>query len=564
MSAIAISLLIMTAVIRKLGDLDPDILAQGLLSLGLVLAEIAAFSLIAGGKTGVGTGAGILLISAALLVLVSVVERLGQIKGLETGLSAMAGMLLIVTLAIAAVPKDAILRAAGIAMVAAAVVAMAFALTLLSKLSYDEIERSLIVLAGGLVILAGGLYLMSGTLLASASLVIAALALVVLAGALSLFSIIKWSALEKGLAALAGVLVILGIAGLLLTPVIPTLTALAGSILLIGIAVAAIGVGVALLSYGLASLAISAAGVVGSLAVITSAIVGVIKAIFIGLGNGVLGFVEFIGASIGIIVEVVKVVLLALLDLIVEVAPDLFTTVMVLIKTFLSAIAESLPDIIDSAYSIMLAFLQGIADNIQGIVEAAYDIVINFLAGITEKTPDLVDGGFKFILTYIESLTDAIDKYMPDLVVAMVALGKAALGGFAEGFKLAFPDFNSSLASVGDVVTNALGISNTPDLNFAGAGSGTYSSPNASTINGYDDLASRIGLDEDVIQQAADLNQAIQSSNNGSTSPNSQSDAPTSQKQEVTFIQNNNSPKALNRIDIYRQTANQLLEFQRR
>ena len=68
-----------------------------------------------------------------------------------------------------------------------------------------------------------------------------------------------------GLLALAGVFAVLGIAGSLLTPVVPTLLVLQLPKILFGIAAVAVGVGVLAFSAGLAALATS--GVAGATAI---------------------------------------------------------------------------------------------------------------------------------------------------------------------------------------------------------------------------------------------------------------------------------------------------------
>ena len=63
--------------------------------------------------------------------------------------------------------------------------------------------------------------------------------------------------IAKALITIAGAFAIIGVAGLVLGPIIPTILALSGAIALLGIACVTIGAGVWLFSSGLAALAVA-------------------------------------------------------------------------------------------------------------------------------------------------------------------------------------------------------------------------------------------------------------------------------------------------------------------
>ena len=77
----------------------------------------------------------------------------------------------------------------------------------------------------------------------------------------------------------------------------------------------------------------------------------------------------------------------------------------------------------------------------------------------------------------------------------------------------------------------------------------------ADTINGlFNDALSNIGVN---VTKASTSMSARQQTNQSQNIQNGEGSGDTN----VTFIQNNNSPKALSRIDIYRDTRNQLAQF---
>ena len=68
---------------------------------------------------------------------------------------------------------------------------------------------------------------------------------------LTAFGNMSWESIGKSMVMLAGIFTIFGVSALLLAPVIPVMFALAGALLLLGVAVSVTGVGLLALSVGL-------------------------------------------------------------------------------------------------------------------------------------------------------------------------------------------------------------------------------------------------------------------------------------------------------------------------
>ena len=101
------------------------------------------------------------------------------------------------------------------------------------------------------------MYAMSGTLLGAAALVVAAGALALLTPQLLMLSQMSWEGILIGLTGMAGAFTVLGVAGLLLTPLVPTLIGLAGAIALLGVGALACGAGLALVGTGLTAIGVA-------------------------------------------------------------------------------------------------------------------------------------------------------------------------------------------------------------------------------------------------------------------------------------------------------------------
>lgn len=107
---------------------------------------------------------------------------------------------------------------AGLVIVSAALVVLSTALEKMGNLSWEQVAKGLITLGGAMTILAIGLNTMTGTLAGSAALLVAASALLVLTPVLAILGAMSWSSIVKGLVTLAGAFAVLGVAGAVLTP----------------------------------------------------------------------------------------------------------------------------------------------------------------------------------------------------------------------------------------------------------------------------------------------------------------------------------------------------------
>ena len=158
---------------------------------------------------------------------------------------------------------------------------------------------------------------MNGTLGGSAAMLVAAAALAVLTPVLVTLGSMSREAIAKGLVTVAGAFAVIGTAGALLTPLLPTILGLGGAFALIGVGVAGVGAGLLLVGTGLSAIAVGitalatslGAGVAIIVAGLTSIITGIaalIPAIAEKLGEAVVAFAQVITNGAPAIGEAVK------------------------------------------------------------------------------------------------------------------------------------------------------------------------------------------------------------------------------------------------------------------
>lgn len=452
---------VLASACKDFGEMKWGDIGKGLASIAVLLAEVTAFTKLTGNaKHVISTGVALIAIGAAMKIFASAVKDFSgmQWDEIARGLVAMAGALVAVTTAVNFMPKNMIGIGTGLIAVSAALLILANALNQMGSMSWEEIAKGLITLGGAMAILAIGLNAMTGTLAGSAALLVAASALLVLTPVLAILGAMSWSSIVKGLVTLAGAFAILGVAGAVLTPLVPSILALSGSLALIGVAVVGIGAGLALAGAGLSALAVgltalAAAGtagataIVASLTVIITGVAALIPAIVAKIGEAIVEFCKVIADSAGAIGEAVKAVVLMLVDVLVECVPAIADGALKLIAGVLEALVEYTPSIVDSIFQFLIAVLEGVAKNLPSLIQAAVDVLMAFFSGIVDAlkgidTETLLKGIVGIgLLAAIMAALSAVAALVPGAmlgvlgmgaVIAELALVLAAVGALAQ------------------------------------------------------------------------------------------------------------------------------------
>jgi len=408
---LATSMTILASAVKKLGEIDLAALAKGLVSMGVLLTEIALFiNATPDAKRVISTATGLVILGAAMLIFASAIEKMGSMSLSEIGkgLLTMAGALGIIAVALNLMPKNMILTGTALVVIASALVILSKALENMGGMSWGEIAKGLVTLAGSLTIIAIAMMFMTGALPGAAALLLVAGALVILAPVLKTLGSMSLSEIGLGLLALAGVFVVIGVAGLLLAPLTPIILALAAAIALFGIGCLAVGAGMLAFSAGLTALAIAGTAGTAALVAIVTAIIGLIPFLLEQIGYAIIAFAGVIIEGMPVIMEAIKALFTGLIKLIGELAPPLILTVLNFILELLTKLVEYVPKFVDAGMKIIIGFLKGIAKNIADVVKAGIDIVLNFLDGIRQKIPAIIDMAFKLIISFINGLANAI------------------------------------------------------------------------------------------------------------------------------------------------------------
>lgn len=395
---LAAAMKVLASACKDFGQMDWSEIGKGLAGIGGLLAELAIFTNLAGNaKHVMSTGVALIAIGAAMKIFASAVKDFGQLQwdGIGRGLTAMGGALAEVAIAAKLMPKNMISIGTGLVIVSGALEIIANCMSKFGGMQWEEIGRGLTVMGGALAELAISLNFMKGTLGGSAALLVASTALAILAPVLSVLGALSWEAIAKGLISIAGAFTIIGVAGAVLTPLVPTILALSGAFALIGVGVLTIGAGLLAAGTGLSALAIGftalatagaagATAIVAALTVIVTGIAGLIPAVLTKVGEGIIAICKVIAAGAPAIGEAVKAVILTLIDVFVSCVPQLADGALQLVVGVLAALVTYTPQIVDLAFKFLIGILEGIASNLPSLIKAGIDVLMAFFTGVVD------------------------------------------------------------------------------------------------------------------------------------------------------------------------------------
>lgn len=529
MIALATGVKILASSVQSLSGLSWADLARGLTGVGALLASLTLFTMFAKADAGgIAQGAGLILLATGIKILASAVKDMSKLSwgGIAKGLVTLAGSLAVITGALYLIPPTAPLAAAGVLGVAVSLGMIAKALQVMAKMSWgaigkslvvmlgaltlitaalyvipptaplaalgvlgvalslqmiagvlqkladfswEEIGKSMVLLAGTLALIVGAMLLMTTALPGAAALLIVSAALMVLQPVLAAFGQMSLAEIGKSLLMLAGVFVVIGLASVVLAPVVPVIIALGVAIGILGVAMLAAGAGVFLFATGIATLA--AAGTAGAAAVIgiVSGLIDQIPHLMKAIGDGVVAFAKVIATAGPAIFKAMTTVISSMISAIAKLTPQIVTTLARLLLMLLNTLASYVPQMVSAGLRLLTGILNGIANNIGKVITAATNVIVNFINGISKNLPRVIDAGVKLIISFINGVAKAINQNSAALGQAGANLASAIISGMAKGLAAGVGTIASKAKSVASSALSAakgvLGI-NSPSKEF--------------------------------------------------------------------------------------------------
>lgn len=452
---LATGIKILASAVEDFGALSWSEIAKGLVSVTAILAAFALFSRTVG-KPGrlLAAGVALIMISGAMKVLASAVKDFGSMdwETIGKGLLTMSVALAAIVVALSLMPVTSLLSATAILIMASALKGIAEVVKTMGGMKWEEIAKGLIILAGALGIIAIAMALMTGTIAGAAAMVIVAGAIAILTPALINLSKLSWEEIARGLTALAGALVIIGVAGLLLTPVVPTFMGLAAGLGVLGLAVVLAGTGTLIFAQALKLLAEHGKAGTDVIIALIDRLIALLPKVATALGNAVIAFAKTIAKSGPAIRDAIVSVLGAFLDAIIETAPKAGKAILTVVMTVIKVIDVAVPALIQAGIRLIMAILKGIRDNIGKIVDLAAGIVVNFLDGISRNIGKIIDSGVNLVVKFLEGIGRNTKKIVDagfDLIIDLV-------NGIADSIRENQKEMEDAGANLGDAIIDGI------------------------------------------------------------------------------------------------------------
>lgn len=613
--AFAVGLMVLSKAVEVFGKLKPEEMEQGLKAMGAVLLEIAIFSELVQNSNILQSSASMVIMSGALIILSLAIKALGNLSWPEIarGLTAMGGSLALISLALKNLDiKTALSGSVAITIVSASLLVLAAALKALGNLSLDELQNGFIAMAGALTIMAVTLKYMEKALPG-------ALAIAVLAGALTLLVPILFAlgsmplaTIAIGLGALAGIFVVLGVAGWALQTLAPVFMALGAAITVFSIAMLIGGQAMVLFGTGLALVAINGVAAAGVLILVVSKMLEIIEPLSKGIVDAIVRIAVGIAQAAPTLAAAAIVTVGAIVHGILASLATIAAAAGEIITMLLTVLLSKSGEIIAAGFTILVQLLTGIRDNIPLVVPLVFEIIGALLLAIGEQLVKIGAAGLELIKTLFESIGNGINTFIPTLLTQVGKIATNIIDGIVGGLKAGVQKVIDAAANLGREALAAIGIqieAKSPSKAFARYGmwsaegyAGGIEDTTDSAVKAAKDMGKRtmnslskaisnlgevIGSDIDLqptIRPVLDLTDVVAGGKDiskflsgGSISVSGSSDKLSSitsgmkigqdtnqtvnadtKPSSVSFTQYNYSPTALSRFEIYRQTRNQL------
>lgn len=409
-------------------------IAKAMVVLALIFANIGNFMKAAGNPAlMLGAGAAMVLFAGAVWIFADAIQHMAQLSWEEMakGLITMSTAVGMVALAVALMPPTAAASGAAIVLIAGAMVVLAEALRQIGDLSWEELAKGLISISTSLGIFALTAALMTAAIPGAVAIMFMAAAMVPLAYGLGLLGQMSWGEIGRGLVAMAGAFLVLGAAGALLAIVTPAILALGIAVGVLGLGLGLAGAGVLMFASALTMLA--AAGAAGTVALVAmfAGLIGLIPMLARALADGLVIFVEVVAEAGPRMVEAMSAILEAVLTTIAEQSPNIIETFGNLILDLLEKGREVVPEMAAAALEMMIGILTAMRENAPAIVREISGLMVAILTELADNVPDMARAGTDLLVALLESVAEHLDEVITagaDIVIALIeGIGDNAL-----------------------------------------------------------------------------------------------------------------------------------------
>lgn len=448
--ALAASCVILSLAVYTLGSMDTGKAIQGVITLAAVVTILSGFMMVVSKDPFMGKGAAILLsLAVSCNILVGAIWMLGTMDTgkLLQGVIALGVVIAELSIAMAIAGRANARGAAAILAMSAAVIVLTGSVAILGNMDIMTLAKGLIALAAGLAILAISMAAADAFKTGAIALGIASIAFLALASAMKTLSGITWTQLAIGLIALAGGMLILVAAAAGAQYFAVGMIVLTAALLALGLALLPISIGMAAFAAVLGICATTGAAAFLVLTEGLKQLAAILPQVAIDFANAIANFIITLGSKAPEIGVAMAQLLGAIIYAINANIPGIVAALFILIQAMLTELANHAYEFGEKGATILANFLNGIADNIGKVIDAATNVILNFLDGIARNGPKIIDKGMWTVLKLLEGVRDAINKYSHRFNKVGREIAWAIVDGMTGGLASKAWSFGESMVS---------------------------------------------------------------------------------------------------------------------
>ena len=406
---IAESLKKFAVIMENVGNMKWKEIAKGLSGIAGIMTILAVFTKLTNGAKIVQVGIALLALSYGMKVFAEIMVTLSTInyKGIIKGLASLGLVLLELAVACRIMPKESqmIKNAIGITAMALAIKQISGCLEGFSKMSWNGIGKAMTVLGGSMVILAVGLRAMNGTLKGSAALATATVSIGLFAATLKLISTISWENLIKSLVSVAGGIAIMAGAALLLGPMSKSLLAVAGSMALFSVSIIGLGVGLTAVGIGIKTVMSGLKYMIKSLSDMAVDILKNIDEIVSALGAILVSLCDAVIEAAPKLCEALCVLVMKALEALVKIIPKLVKVLGEIIYKTITELGKYTGKIIEALGNFFVKCFDALGGQMPKVVQSGSRFLKAVFEAIFDTVKDVDTSSLKDVLLGIGLLT---------------------------------------------------------------------------------------------------------------------------------------------------------------
>ena len=411
---LAVACVLLAGAVFLLGSMKTGTALQGVIALSAIIAALAGFMVIVSKNPYMGKGAAILMsLAVSVNILVLAIWLLGTMDmgKLLQGVISLSTIIAVLAVAVNVASRGSGKGAAIILAMSAAIIVFVYAIEKLGEMDIIKLAQGMIAFAAGLAILVFAMAAADAFTEGAAGLALAASSMLLFAMAIERLGQLSWMQVAIGLVALAGGLAVLLAAAFIADLVAPGLILLTAVLIAFGIALLPISIGLAAFA---AVLGICATSGAAAFVVLINGLKGlaeILPNLAIQLALAITAFIVTLGEKAPEVGVAMAKLIGALLYAIIANTPLVVQAIFTLISALLTELDNHAYEFGSKGADSVAKFIQGIADNMQNIINAGSDLIVNFLDGIGNNAGRIIDKAVWTILKFLEGVRDAINNY---------------------------------------------------------------------------------------------------------------------------------------------------------